>query len=354
MDSLLGNLTELTRKFGNVDYVRGGGGNSSAKTRDTIWMKPSGLTMRTLTADKFVALERAEIRRMDEISLSGDVQKREALAKAVMAAAVKPGSAGRPSVETPLHNLFDSVYLMHTHPALVNGMTCAENGKALCEKLFPDALWTGYIDPGITLYQLVRGEVAEYKKQFGKQPEVLFLKNHGVFVAGDTPEKIEEIYADIFTKLKKEYAGAGISLTLNKHNMDLNPRDTEVFKKAFPAAEMQALICTKSFAAADGPVSPDHIVYMKSFVHKGAISEQSISAFRQAHGYYPKILETPGLVYSIGPDLAGAYLALELAEDGALIKQLAEAFGGINYLDAASRDFIENWEVESYRRGQLA
>jgi len=353
MDSLLKILTEATRKFGSDKYVKGGGGNSSAKTRETIWVKPSGSTMGSITADKFVALERSKILRMDEVSLAGDVKKREALAKDIMTAAVMPDSTGRPSVEAPLHNLLETTYVIHTHPALVNGMTCAKNGEAVCKKLFPAALWMGYIDPGITLYQLVRDQVAKYKKQFGKQPEVVFLKNHGVFVAGDTPEIIEDIYDDIFAKLEKEYAKADISLTLKEQDIELNTQDTDAFKKAFPAEEMQAVISTKSFANADGAISPDHIVYMKSFVHKGDISEQSILDFKHAKGYYPKILETPGAVYSIGPNLAGACLALELAKDGALIKQLAEAFGGINYLDDASRDFIENWEVESYRRKQI-
>ena len=354
MNTLLSTLTGLTRRFGSEKYVKGGGGNSSVKTQDTIWVKPSGSTMSNITAERFVALERDKIMHMDEVSVNGDVRKREALAKDIMAAAVMPGSQGRPSVETPLHNLFDTIYVIHTHPVLVNGMTCAKNGEAVCKKLFPQALWMGYIDPGITLYQAVRDEVAKYQSCFNKQPEVVFLKNHGVFVAGNTPEKIAELYDDIFVKLEKEYIQADIPMTLNERSLNLNAGDIGVFKEAFPADEMQAVVSTKAFAAADGPISPDHIVYMKSFVHKGDISKQSILDFKQKYGYYPKILETPGAVYSIGPNLSGACLTLELAKDGALIKQLAEAFGGINYLDDASRSFIENWEVESYRRKQMA
>ena len=139
----------------------------------------------------------------------------------------------------------------------------------------------GYIDPGITLYQVVRDEVAEYKKKNGRQPELIFLKNHGVFVAADTPERIGAMYDEIFAKLEKEYAEAGISLTLKEHDIELNTGDVEAFKKAFPAAEMQVVIGTKSFDNADGAISPDHIVYMKSFVHKGAISKQSILDFKE-------------------------------------------------------------------------
>jgi len=58
-------------------------------------------------------------------------------------------------------------------------------------------------------------------------------------------------------------------------------------------------------------------------------------------------------VYGIGDSQKNADLALELAEDGALVMQLAEAFGGIHYMTDAQRKFIENWKVESYRQKQV-
>ena len=58
-------------------------------------------------------------------------------------------------------------------------------------------------------------------------------------------------------------------------------------------------------------------------------------------------------VFGVGNSQKNADLALELAQDGALIVKLAQAFGGIEYLDKAAGDFIENWEVESYRRKQV-
>ena len=61
------------------------------------------------------------------------------------------------------------------------------------------------------------------------------------------------------------------------------------------------------------PVTPDHIVYGKK----------------------PKL----------GP---------EMAADSALIRQLADAFGGVQLLDERSRQFIENWEVEAYRQTQIS
>ena len=33
--------------------------------------------------------------------------------------------------------------------------------------------------------------------------------------------------------------------------------------------------------------------------------------------------------------------------------QLSVAYGGINYMTAGQREFIENWEVEAYRQAQV-
>lgn len=44
MDSLK-TITELSHEFGSDDFVKGGGGNTSCKTTETLWVKPSGTTL---------------------------------------------------------------------------------------------------------------------------------------------------------------------------------------------------------------------------------------------------------------------------------------------------------------------
>ncbi|MBI9020035.1 MAG: hypothetical protein JEZ10_02105 [Verrucomicrobia bacterium] len=39
-------------------------------------------------------------------------------------------------------------------------------------------------------------------------------------------------------------------------------------------------------------------------------------------------------------------------QDGALVMKLADAFGGVEYMPDGAREYIENWEVESYRQKQ--
>ena len=62
------------------------------------------------------------------------------------------------------------------------------------------------------------------------------------------------------------------------------------------------------------------------------------------------MIELPGkAVFCAGAKKSSADTVLALARNGALIEQIAKAFGGVHYLSDAQRGFIENWEVESYR-----
>jgi rhamnose utilization protein RhaD (predicted bifunctional aldolase and dehydrogenase) len=94
-------------------------------------------------------------------------------------------------------------------------------------------------------------------------------------------------------------------------------------------------------------------VYAKSYIFTGKSDEQALADFQQKYGYLPNVIAWDNMVFGIGTTETKASLALEFARDGALVMQLAKAFGGIEYLSDLSRDFIENWEVESYRSKQL-
>ncbi|NOU36334.1 MAG: class II aldolase [Kiritimatiellaceae bacterium] len=349
MDSLT-TITELSHEFGGADYVKGGGGNTSCKNAETLWIKPSGTTLSGLQPETFVAMNRHKINALYAVKTPADKASREDLVKNVMADAVMSGSSGRPSVEAPLHNVFNATFVVHTHPALVNGMTCAKNGKTVCAKLFPEALWIGYIDPGYTLCMHVRTEIETYRAAHNREPSVLFLENHGVFVAADTAGEIRGLYANVIGTLKAAYANAGVPTEL----LVGKPTACGIENvKRLLDGESVSIAFSGRFAVADGPVTPDHIVYSKSYPFTGTLTEEHIAAFKKKHGYSPRVIVADGAVFGAGASQKSADLALVLAQDGALVQQLAEAFGGLQFMTTGAREFIENWEVESYRSNQM-
>ena len=46
--------------------------------------------------------------------------------------------------------------------------------------------------------------MARHKARTGRLPQILLLQNHGIFVAGDTPEEIDGLYAWVRDTLAKE------------------------------------------------------------------------------------------------------------------------------------------------------
>ncbi|MFC1761297.1 class II aldolase/adducin family protein [Planctomycetota bacterium] len=349
---LLAAITALSHEFGSMDYVCAGGGNTSAKNETTLWAKPSGTTLAGLTPEVFVAIDRAALGELYTIETPADPHAREMLVKDKMAAAVLPGCSGRASVEAPLHDSLSATFVVHTHPALVNGMTCAKDGKAVAQRLFPEALWLDYIDPGYILSIRGRHEIQAYKQRYGIEPAVIFLKNHGVFVAGDTADTVRVIHRHLIQTLKTAYQQAGVTLTCTVNEANVSAESLTRIRHAFQDDSV-AVAARALFPVAVGPISPDHIVYARSYPLAGKPSVDTVSAYHRQHGYNPKILIWDQQVYAVDETERKAALALQLAHDGAWVEQLAQASGGIEYMTDSARIFIENWEVESYRSQQM-
>ncbi len=353
---MLNTITDLSHEFGTAEYVKAGGGNTSCKDADTLWIKPSGTTLAGLRPDSFVCMDRALLSRLYAAQPPEVAAEREELVKTMMAAAVKPETPGRASVEAPLHDSIGVRYVVHTHPAEVNGLTCAVGGRAAAARLLPDALWVPYVDPGYTLCMVVREAVVAYKAERGAEPSVILLENHGIFVSGATPDEIRATYAGIMGTLRAAYKAAGVDVAGVK--VAGKPAAAEIagWRQCLTdgLGEEAAFVSVSGrFEVGCGSISPDHIVYAKSYPFDGVLSIDNLLAFRELRGYAPRVVVTDSAVMGVGSSDKNARLALELALDGAVVRHMAKAFGGVKYLSDKARGFIENWEVESYRAKQV-
>ncbi|MBR2873998.1 MAG: class II aldolase/adducin family protein, partial [Lentisphaeria bacterium] len=341
-------IAELSRLYGADEaFILAGGGNTSFKDEKFLYIKPSGVSLANISPEQFVKLDRSIVRQSFDLAAIGECDERERRIGALLSyAAIAPAGA-RPSVESPLHELLPYKFVVHTHPMLVNAMTCGKEGKNIAAKLFPEAMWMDYCDPGLTL-------AVEFKKAveaFGKAPKVAFLGNHGVFVAADSQEEIKALYADIMDKLAAFVTAQGIPLEENAAPCCMET----VFENAPVLRGLLGKVATVTaggaFKAPEGPLTPDHIVYAGSFPLSADLPDASaVEAFKAAHGTMPKVVEIPGkVVFGVGADKNTASRSLKLAENGAQIVRIAAAFGGVRYLNDAERSFIENWEAENYR-----
>ena len=117
-------LIEMSHRYGaDADFVLAGGGNTSYKTEDTLYIKGSGTRLASIDASGFVKMDRAKLAGIWNMKFSAEEKQRETEVLAAMMSARQAGEeAKRPSVETLLHDLFPQKLVLHVHPALVNGM----------------------------------------------------------------------------------------------------------------------------------------------------------------------------------------------------------------------------------------
>ncbi len=197
-------LVEVSQKYGkDPNYVIAGGGNTSYKNNDYLWIKASGTSLANITEEGFAKMDRKCLDKIAEKKYSTDPLKREAEIKEELQNCIADDKTKRPSVETSLHNLLEKEYVVHTHPTLINGLMCAVNSKELTKELFGnDALYVEYTDPGYVLFKLVEKRINEFRTKFNKKPRIIFLENHGVFVSANDINEIDLIYSEINQKIE--------------------------------------------------------------------------------------------------------------------------------------------------------
>ena len=196
---------EMSNKYGrNSEYVLAGGGNTSYKDENHLYVKGSGVSLATIGEDGFVKLERRALREIFVKTYSDNDDEREAAVLVDLLAAKCAGQdAKRPSVEALLHDVLPFSYVLHIHPSMVIGITCGKDGKACFDKLFgKDGIWIPPIMPGYILAAAVKNEVEIYQKANGKPPLFVFLENHGVFIGGCDVETIDSAVDEMNSILK--------------------------------------------------------------------------------------------------------------------------------------------------------
>ena len=195
-------LVEFSRRYGsNPELVLAGGGNTSMKEGGILYIKGSGCSLSTIRSVDFVAMDMEKLLAICKKRYPSEDKEREAMFLADVNLARLPGEERkRPSVETLLHALFPQRYVLHLHPALINGLTCGEDGQRAAAELFPEAIWVDACRLGYTLAKILADKI-------GPGSDTVLLQNHGVFFASDTPEGLERLLHNMMMTLRAELPG---------------------------------------------------------------------------------------------------------------------------------------------------
>jgi NAD(P)-dependent dehydrogenase (short-subunit alcohol dehydrogenase family)/rhamnose utilization protein RhaD (predicted bifunctional aldolase and dehydrogenase) len=374
MKNEINQLIEISKYYGrSKEWVIAGGGNTSFKNDDTIWIKSSGQSLAEITEEGLVALNREKLHIISSSIYSDDPTIREEQVKSDMLSSIE-GDAGskRPSVETSLHELIKYRFVVHLHPTLINGLLCSRNARSLTNKLFGDSvLFVPYIDPGYTLFKKLESEIINYREKFANDPKIIFLENHGSFVGADTTEEVKKIYDEIILRITEQ-----ITPLPPTDELPYNP----LLHKVLPGLRMMLsgerpgvirfrhnnLISRfyqnqQEFHKISLPLTPDIIVYCKTryiYIEQSSSSEKILDSFRyqlphftEEYGYTPKVLIIKDMgILALADSYASAETCLDVYEDLIKISCYASQCGGIKFLTPEQVSFIDKWEVENYRR----
>ncbi len=364
-------LIEVSRQYGKYkSFVIAGGGNTSYKDATHIWIKASGAALETIDENGFVCLSREKLKIVSTKTYAQDATQREAEVKADLTNAIVSSGNNRPSVETSMHEIIDYPFVVHTHPTRVNAVMCANNAKKTCTDLFGDqALFIPYTDPGYILFKKVLTEIANYTSKHAKAPQIIFLENHGIFVAGETTDEINGLYSTIMEKIDHQIKGDQLNASqqdlksvLIDQVQNLHPG----FKDFVAIGKSSQLIShfvkdSTSFQKANTAFTPDDIVYCKAYylflpacstdLELVTSAKERIDAYYKNYGYLPKVLALEGKgIIGVEENTKSTLNVLEVYSNILLISQLTENFGGPKFMNKEQIEFIDNWEVENYRR----
>lgn len=374
MNTALEKLIDISREYGkNKDFVLGGGGNTSFKDDKYLWIKASGVSLADITEEGFVQLDRSKLAVIAEAIYSEDSDERE---RQVMAhlhqAIVNPEKGKRPSVETSLHNLIRYSYVVHMHPWMVNALLCARNSAKISRELFGnEALYIGYTDPGYVLFKKLSAEVETFRQVHGKDPQILLLENHGIFVSANTVEEIRNLYQDVFKRISSRISGEfryegrvvpdtasevlpAIRMALSEQGLKIASIRNNSLIEYFAENQLH-------FQKISLPFTPDQIVYCRAkyiYIQNARSAEEVVSLFRhqlerfrQEFGFDPKIILIKGMgLVAVDAHYNAVQTALDVYEDLMKISYYSEFFGGPRFLTPDQISFIDHWEVENYRR----
>ena len=366
MSADLKDLIDVSRKYGSdPDWVLVGGGNTSMKENGLMYVKASGFELGTIGAEGFVKMSLEALNAIWDKTYPEDEKLREAAVLEDMMNARTEGDSARPSVEALLHSLVKGRLVVHTHPALINGITCGRFGEAAVAEMFGDtALWIPLTYPGYILANEIKIRLDAAAAAGKPYPDMIFMQNHGLFVFGETPDDIDKIHRKIsdtlISRLNRKPVPDSETSEIDRESMDAFSAAAEKAwgraMKVKAAVNADVICYADSDSAFEGlrlPFNPDQIVYSgpgPMRLDGLSVLKDAVEQYKRDWGREPQAVLVKDIgLFCVGDTDKKADSALALTLDSIKIAVYSDSFGGPLPMTDEMIIFIRDWEVEQYR-----
>lgn len=364
MQNYLTDFIALSKFAGErFDLVQAGGGNTSVKLPNgKMLIKASGVNLSDIDLNKgYTTIDNQNLINIFQdpsIQQAQGKQTKEIIAKQyVQQATLTP--AIKPSIETTLHTLLNT-HVLHTHPIVVNAITCRSSWKIVLQELFNNLnpLFISYKTPGIELATELNTQLTLYKETYHTLPDIIFLQNHGLIVTADAWEDVRGLTDKVTNTLEQwlkvdfnHFRSTNkISELINKNcetnNISLVSTDSIILSTI---QSNKQLLFTKPFC-------PDTLVYCgyKPLEITDQDGTNQILEYKNTYNDYPKVVLFKGNIYFIAPTIRKAKESEDVFKFHLLSHQNAlqpiVPAQKINYLSDEEQYYLANWDAEHYRQ----
>lgn len=337
-DEDFGRLLNLSARVGRDPLqVQGAGGNSSLKGGGAMWVKASG----TWLADAEMKDIMVPVRAADlaaELAAGGEPD-------AVDFVAPNGGPQGlRPSIETTLHAAMPQRVVLHTHCVATIALAIRQDGGEILRRELEDLdpIFLPYVMPGLPLAKALLAEASPERR-------VAILGNHGLIVAGDSPEEVEALLSEVSGRLERAVAPP---LTEGVVRADERNALFSARYRAVEAPSLQAVARSPRHLAltARGPFFPDYVVFLEPDLRIAEENEPVETAADRLtrDGEAPTLVLLPGIGAAIRRDASPAAEAMARALGDVIARVPPEA--PVRALPSTEVAALLGWDAEKYRR----
>lgn len=317
----------------NFNLIQGAGGNTSYKSKDSLFVKASGFKLKnSLKENMFVEVNYKKLNKALINNNSNPLKY-----------AWDSSQDIKPSIETSMHSILPFKYVFHVHCLNTISWVVRRNFENEFKKLFINQNYViiDYVKPGLSLTREIIKTISN------KCPNILFLKNHGLVVGSDEVDHALELISLVANKLNKNQKDQNNMILDEKKLKDLafnSPYRISIFKKANQIAFKKEHIQR----ALKGTLFPDQLVFLRNSIF--AINnkkELNIILNKFHHSKYLPVLVIPDLGILVPKSISAESEEIILALQIILSKIPQDE--KINFLNKYQENELLNWDAENYR-----
>ncbi|MDD5159780.1 MAG: class II aldolase/adducin family protein [Sulfuricurvum sp.] len=352
------------------ELVLHGGGNTSVKIDNILYVKGSGWNLDTIEKGGFSPVNLDVLLEMATRETLSDTQM-----VAEQRAAMADQSYPNPSIEAILHAIIPYDYVDHTHADAVVTLTNTPNAKVLVQKLYGESmLIIDYVMPGFELakhiYEVTRN--IDWDTISG-----MILMHHGVFTFDNDARRAYEKMIDIVT-VAEEYLSERVTLACGDCEGKSDPSlpkavaleveklcGYEVFPLIIdsPRAQLFSILPNLETLVKKGGLTPEHVIRIKPFpaIIDNNIAEGIAHFAKEYKAYFdanassdhicldlaPRYVVIKGVgIVVLGKDEKESRIIGEIVKHTITAILSAEQLGGWGSLTLAQMFEMEYWELE--------